>query len=73
MLNPQTQKITAYIPIDLLHEAQAITGKGITETLKIALAGLARAKAYDDLRSMRGKVNISINLNELRRDENDSR
>ena len=38
-----TQKITAHIPIHLLHEAQAATGKGITETIKIALSQLAHA------------------------------
>lgn len=68
MLQEQTQKITAHIPIVLLHEAQSVTGKGITETLKIALIQLARANVYEDLRSMRGKVKFSIDLNELRKD-----
>ncbi|OGT43299.1 MAG: hypothetical protein A3F42_07740 [Gammaproteobacteria bacterium RIFCSPHIGHO2_12_FULL_37_34] len=65
----QTQKITAHIPVNLLHEAQAVTGKGITETLKIALSQLARANAYEDLRKMRGKVKFSIDLEELRKDK----
>lgn len=64
-----TQKITAHIPVDLLHEAQAVTGKGITETLKVALSQLARAHAYDDLREMRSKIKFSIDLKELRRDK----
>lgn len=68
MLHEQTQKITAHIPVNLLHEAQAVTGKGITETLKIALSQLARANAYEDLRKMRGKVKISIDLEKLRKD-----
>lgn len=67
-----TQKITAHIPVDLLHEAQAATGKGITETLKIALAQLARANAYDELRKMRGKVQFSIDVDELRKDKKES-
>jgi hypothetical protein len=71
MLHPRTQKITAHIPVELLHEAQAATGKGITETLKIALAQLARANAYEDLRKMRGKIRFSINLTELRKDEDE--
>jgi hypothetical protein len=64
----QTQKITAHISTHLLHEAQSVTGKGITETLKIALTQLARSHAYEDLRKMRGKVKFSINLEELRKD-----
>jgi len=68
MANEQTQKITAHIPVDLLHEAQAATGKGITETLKIALTQLANAGAYEGLRKLRGKVKFSIDLKELRKD-----
>lgn len=63
-----TQKVTAHIPVNLLHEAQSVTGKGITETLKIALSQLARANAYEDLRKMRGKIKFSIDLDELRKD-----
>ncbi|HSW93373.1 MAG TPA: hypothetical protein VLJ15_03350 [Gammaproteobacteria bacterium] len=64
----QTQKITAHIPTTLLHEAQAATGKGITETIKIALSQLAHAGAYEALRKMRGKVTFSIDLENLRKD-----
>lgn len=71
MQHPQMQKITAHIPVDLLHEAQAATGKGITETLKIALTQLARANAYDNLRKMRGKIHFSLNLAELRKDRDE--
>ncbi|MFT3742361.1 MAG: hypothetical protein QM752_06845 [Gammaproteobacteria bacterium] len=66
-----TQKITAHLPVDLLHDAQSVTGKGITETLKIALTQLARSKAYDDLRKMRGKIKFSIDLAELRKDKDE--
>jgi hypothetical protein len=64
-----TQKITAHLPVDLLHEAQSVTGKGITETLKIALQQLARANAYEDLRKMKGKIKFSVDLDELRKDK----
>ena len=69
MLHEQTQKVTAHLPIDLLQEAQSITGKGITETLKIALTHLSRANAYEDLKKMRGKIKFSIDLEELRKDK----
>jgi len=68
MTQEQTQKITAHIPINLLQEAQAATGKGITETIKIALSQLAHAGAYEALRKMRGKVKFSIDLEDLRKD-----
>lgn len=69
MLNQKIQKITAHIPASLLHDAQSVTGKGITETLKIALTRLAQANAYEDLRKMRGKVQFSIDVAELRKDK----
>lgn len=68
MIDKQTQKVTAHIPVHLLHEAQEVTGKGITETLKIALTQLAHAGAYEALCKMRGKVKFSIDLKELRKD-----
>jgi hypothetical protein len=68
MAHEQTQKITAHIPVHLLQEAQAATGKGITETLKIALNQLAHAGAYEALRKMRGKVKFTIDLDDLRED-----
>ena len=68
MIHEQTQKVTAHIPVNLLHEAQEVTGKGITETLKIALTQLTHASAYEALRKMRGKVKFSIDLEELRKD-----
>lgn len=68
MLSHHTQKITAHLPIHLLEEAQAVTKKGITETLKIALEQLARTQAYEGLRKLRGKVKINIDIHELRKD-----
>ena len=37
------QKITAHVPADVLRRAQAATGKGITETVRLGLDLLARA------------------------------
>lgn len=69
MQDPQTQKVTAHLPIQLLKEAQEVTGKGLTETLKIALIQLSQAHAYEGLRQLRGKVDISLDINELRKDK----
>ena len=68
MAHDQTQKVTAHIPVNLLQEAQAATGKGITETIKIALTQLTHARTYEALRKMRGKVKFSIDLEDLRKD-----
>ena len=66
-----TQKITAHIPKQLLHEAQAVTGKGITETIKAGLAELAKKKAYDNFLKLKGTYRFSIDLNELRKDRDE--
>jgi hypothetical protein len=63
-----TQKITAHVPVDLLREAQAATGEGITETVRRGLVLVAAAKASDDLRRLRGKLRLDLDLAALRRD-----
>ncbi len=63
-----TQKITAHVPVELLHRARAATGKGITETVRLGLDMLASAKAAEGLRRMRGKLRLDLDLAELRRD-----
>jgi putative intracellular protease/amidase len=63
-----TQKITAHVPVDLLREAQAATGDGITKTICHGLALVAAAKAVDDLRRLRGKVRLDLDLALSRRD-----
>lgn len=68
----KTQKVTACLPKMLLHDAQAFTGLGITETIKQGLSQLVMANAYEEIRQFRGKVNVSINLIELREDRDKS-
>jgi hypothetical protein len=62
------QKITAHVPEELLRRAQAETGKGITETVRLGLDLLASAKAAERLRGLRGKLRLDLDLAELRRD-----
>lgn len=64
----ETQKITAHIPKKLLKNAQEVTGKGITDTIKEGLEKLALARVYEKLLSLRGKYKFSIDLKELRED-----
>lgn len=62
------RKITVEVPAPLLQDAQRSTGAGVTATVRRGLELVAAGRAYDRLRSLRGKVNFSIDLAELRRD-----
>jgi hypothetical protein len=63
-----TQKITAHVPSELLKRAQAASGRGVTETVRQGLELVAASNAAANLRKLRGKVRLSISLDELRRD-----
>ena len=64
----KVQKITAHVPVELLRRARAVTGKGITETVRLGLGMLSSAKAAGELRRMRGTVRLDIDIDDLRRD-----
>jgi hypothetical protein len=62
------RKITVEIAGDLLDRALEATGKGVTETVRRGLTLVAASGAYDDLRKLRGKVRLGIDLAALRED-----
>ncbi|OGQ08244.1 MAG: hypothetical protein A3G32_08890 [Deltaproteobacteria bacterium RIFCSPLOWO2_12_FULL_40_28] len=62
------KKITIQISEDLLHKAQQVTGRGITPTIRQGLELIAASLAYEKLRSLRGKVKFSLDLQKLRED-----
>ena len=62
------KKITAHVPAEVLRRARLVTGKGITETVRQGLDLLAAAKAAQELRRLKGKVRLDLDLAELRRD-----
>ena len=64
----ELQKITINIPKELLEIAQDIDNTNITETIKTALRMFIAAKAAQKIRTMRGKVEFSIDLETLRED-----
>lgn len=64
----ELRKITAFVPSELLAKAQDFTGAGVAETLKIALERLSREHFYATLRQLRGRVQIGLNLDDLRED-----
>jgi hypothetical protein len=62
------QKVTVILPRSLVEEAVKATGAGLTPTIRQALEAIVRRQAYQGLLQMRGKVRLSINLDELRQD-----
>ena len=62
------QKITAFIPVKLLESAQAASGRGLTETLRIALERYAHDEWCRRLLELEGKADIDIDLEALRED-----
>lgn len=62
------KKITIQIPENLLRKAQAYTHQGITPTIRQALELISAGRAYEKLRTLKGKVKFSISLKELKKD-----
>ena len=63
-----TRKITIIVDRDLLQRAQERTGKGVTATIRQGLEAMAATAAYERLRTLRGKVRFSVDVDELRDD-----
>ena len=63
-----TQKVTIEVPSDLLRRARQSTGEGITATVRRGLELVASREAYDQLRGLRGKVRLSLDVASLRKD-----
>ena len=63
-----TRKITVHVPASLLDKARQTTGSGITATVRQGLQLVAATDAYRRLRALRGKMKLSIDLDELRDD-----
>lgn len=61
------QKVTVNLPADLLKRAQGLSGKGITETLRMGLELVAATEAYEELRKMKGKYPHMMSYEELKR------
>ena len=68
----EAQKITVEVPRALLSAALEQTGKGITQTVSEGLMKLQAEKAYGSLLEMKGKLDLKIDLEELRKDRSES-
>lgn len=62
------RKVTVLLPADLVKRATKATGLGLTPTIRKGLESMAAAEAYAGLRKMRGKVKLSLDVEELRQD-----
>ena len=63
-----TRKVTVEISEDLLERALRTTGEGVTATLRRGLELVAAGRAYEDIKALRGKVKLSLDLERLRED-----
>ena len=63
-----TQKITIEVPTDLLDEARAATGEGVTATVREGLRILASRGAQREFMKLKGTLKVSLNLDQLRED-----
>ena len=63
-----TRKVTVELPRELLRKAQRTTGAGITATIRQGLELVAAGRACEELLRLKGKVPLSIDLDELRQD-----
>jgi hypothetical protein len=68
MPKQRTRKVTVMLPQDLVKEAAKVSGSGLTPTIREGLEKVLAADAYQQIRRLRGKVKLSINVDELRRD-----
>lgn len=63
-----TTKVTVELPADLLARARNTTGEGITATIRRGLELVASTRAQEQLRELRGRVKLTLDMPSLRRD-----
>ncbi len=63
------KKLTLQVPNNLLARATQATGEGITPTIRRGLELVAAGGAYRNLRSLKGKVKLDLDLEKLRQDQ----
>jgi hypothetical protein len=65
----EMKKITVEVQERALAMAQEFTGAGVSETVRLAIDGLASQRAQQKALSLRGKVKFGIDLMALRKSE----
>jgi len=61
------RKVTVNLPADLLDDALALTGRGLTLTLIEGLTEIQRRHKRTALRKLRGKIRLDLDLDRTRR------
>jgi hypothetical protein len=61
-----SRRITANLPAELLDQAMATTGRGITETIVEGLERLRRADAYRKAMTLKGRIRVAVDLDTSR-------
>lgn len=61
-----TRRVTANLPIGLLQDACASSGKGLTETLVLGLEMVRRATAAEKAKRLKGNLRLDVDLEESR-------
>ena len=64
----ETKRTTLDLPKQLLEAAQEETGEGITKTITAGLEKIVHARGYKRLLALEGKINLELNIDELRKD-----
>jgi hypothetical protein len=67
----ETRKITVEVPADTLDAALRATKTGVTDTVREALAELAKSHARKRLLALRGKAKFASTWQELRGKDDD--
>ena len=62
------RKITVHVPEELLRDAQASSGQGVTETVRQGLRLVAARETFRRVAALRGAVKFSVDLRRLRED-----
>lgn len=62
------KKVTVMLPKALLARALKVSGLGITPTLRRGLELVAAKESYQELLKLKGKFDLGIDLDELRKD-----
>lgn len=65
------KKVTVMLPSALLGRAMKASGQGLTPTLRRGLELVAARKTYAGLLELKGKLDLRLDLNELRKDRDE--
>lgn len=66
----EMRKITVEVPVQTLEAAMLESGS-LTDTVREALRQLAHKRACDRLLAMEGKLDLGLDLDELRKDKDE--